>query len=369
MSAPQHQLAVTGVEPNQEWCSHVGQSSRPRATLESSGRYDLVTTSGTRPGRSRPVRHRAVTAPPQVAWSAPARASMRVLYCTDTYPPQINGVSIVTALSVAGLIRRGWECAVVGPRYPAATHALWDGEAGAEPPPGDGDEPAQRVPARLPRAQARGPRPGPGASADPALPAGPGPLRDGVHRSVGWGSEPRRRPACRSVSSYHTDFGRYAEAYGAPWLRRAVTAYLTRFHRRSRAGLHAVERDPPELVDRDLPDVEVWGRGVDTTTFHPRPPEPGSSATTLGMGSRFTFLYVGRLAPEKRVDFVMEAFRQASATVPRGVMHLDRRGDRAVRGRAQGGRAARRHLPRLSRSPHAACPTSTPTATRSRSRR
>jgi glycosyltransferase involved in cell wall biosynthesis len=40
------------------------------------------------------------------------------------------------------------------------------------------------------------------------------------------------------------------------------------------------------------------------------------------MGSRFTFLYVGRLAAEKRVDFVIEAFRQASAMVPRGVMHL-----------------------------------------------
>jgi hypothetical protein len=26
---------------------------------------------------------------------------MRVLYCTDTYPPQVNGVSVVTALSVA----------------------------------------------------------------------------------------------------------------------------------------------------------------------------------------------------------------------------------------------------------------------------
>ncbi len=35
------------------------------------------------------------------------------------------------------------------------------------------------------------------------------------------------------VSSYHTDFGRYAEAYGIPWLRRTITGYLTRFHRRS----------------------------------------------------------------------------------------------------------------------------------------
>ena len=31
---------------------------------------------------------------------------MRVLYCTDTYPPQMNGVSVVTAVSVDGLSRR-----------------------------------------------------------------------------------------------------------------------------------------------------------------------------------------------------------------------------------------------------------------------
>jgi glycosyltransferase involved in cell wall biosynthesis len=40
------------------------------------------------------------------------------------------------------------------------------------------------------------------------------------------------------------------------------------------------------------------------------------------MGSRFTFVYVGRLAAEKRVDVVVEAFRRASATIPAGVIHL-----------------------------------------------
>src|SRR5579864_462161 len=49
----------------------------------------------------------------------------RVLYCTDTYPPQVNGVSVVTALSVAGLMRRGWDVAVVAPRYPV--HQRTDG--------------------------------------------------------------------------------------------------------------------------------------------------------------------------------------------------------------------------------------------------
>jgi hypothetical protein len=59
---------------------------------------------------------------------------MRVLYCTDTYPPQVNGVSIVTSLSAAGLLRRGWECAVLAPRYPAETHAAWgDGDGETAP--------------------------------------------------------------------------------------------------------------------------------------------------------------------------------------------------------------------------------------------
>ena len=64
---------------------------------------------------------------------------MRVLYCTDTYPPQLNGVSIVTSLSVEGLARRGWECAVVAPRYPDATAAVW-GEQ-----PGNGGRPIEVV--------------------------------------------------------------------------------------------------------------------------------------------------------------------------------------------------------------------------------
>src|SRR5262249_49509290 len=109
------------------------------------------------------------------------------------------------------------------------------------------------------------------------------------------------------VSTYHTDFGRYAEAYGAPWLRRAVTCYLGRFHRRSRRVYTPSQVTGRALLALDLHDVEVWGRGVDTTVFHPGR-RTQSLRAELGMGSRFTFLYVGRLASEKRVDFVLEAF-------------------------------------------------------------
>ncbi|HKT59689.1 MAG TPA: glycosyltransferase family 1 protein [Gemmatimonadales bacterium] len=244
---------------------------------------------------------------------------MRVMYCTDTYPPQINGVSIVTALSVAGLSRRGWSCAVVAPRYPEDVQAKWSGEA--EP------DPAVEI-VSLP------------SVAVPGYPElrlglrGGGEIRRLVQRfqpdlvhcetefTIGrMGQRAASAANVPLVSTYHTDFGRYAEAYGAPWLRRTVTGYLRRFHRRSRRVYTPSQVTRRELLDLALSDVEVWGRGVDTSVFH-----PGRRSQTLraelGMGSRFTFLYVGRLASEKRVDFVLEAFRRASTMVPRGVMHL-----------------------------------------------
>jgi glycosyltransferase involved in cell wall biosynthesis len=244
---------------------------------------------------------------------------MRVLYCTDTYPPQINGVSIVTALSVAGLSRRGWTCTVVAPQYPA--------EAQARMTDGSDPDPAAEV-ASLPSVAV------PGYPELRLAVRGDGVVRRLIQRfkpdlihcetefTIGrMGQRAAAAAGLPIVSTYHTDFGRYAEAYGAPWLRRAVTSYLRRFHRRSLRVYTPSSVTRRELLDLDLADVEVWGRGVDTAVFH-----PGRRSQTLraelGMGSRFTFLYVGRLAAEKRVDFVLEAFRQASLTVPWGVMHL-----------------------------------------------
>ncbi len=62
---------------------------------------------------------------------------MRVLYCTDTYPPQLNGVSVVTSLSVEGLTRRGWECAVVAPQYPGGSMGEWRESTAFQGPPGE----------------------------------------------------------------------------------------------------------------------------------------------------------------------------------------------------------------------------------------
>jgi glycosyltransferase involved in cell wall biosynthesis len=123
------------------------------------------------------------------------------------------------------------------------------------------------------------------------------------------------------VSSYHTDFAKYADAYGSSWLRSAVSAYLGRFHRRSRRVFTPSTVSRQDLMSLNVRDVEVWGRGVDAELFHPGRRSQAMRAA-LGMGSSFTFLYVGRLAVEKRAEQILHAFRLASETLPRGVIHL-----------------------------------------------
>jgi glycosyltransferase involved in cell wall biosynthesis len=123
------------------------------------------------------------------------------------------------------------------------------------------------------------------------------------------------------VSSYHTDFARYADAYGKSWLRGTVSSYLGRFHRRSRRIYTPSTVSREDLMRLDVLDVEVWGRGVDAQLFHPGRRTPEMRAA-LGLGDRFTFLYVGRLAPEKRAEQIVDAFRIARELLPPDTIQL-----------------------------------------------
>ncbi len=245
---------------------------------------------------------------------------MRVLYCTDTYPPQINGVSIVTEVSVAGLTRSGWECAVAAPRYPAATHAARSRERDAEGEAGEVHSFASVPMPLYPEVRLARPRVADlGRLLDRFHP-------DLVHCETEFGigragKAAAERAGVPVVSSYHTDFARYTEAYGARWLKGMVSRYIARFHRSSRRVYTPSTVSRQDLLRLGLTDVEVWGRGVDTELFHPGRRAEALRAV-LGMGSRYTFLYVGRLASEKRSDQVLDAFRLASEMVPRGVIHL-----------------------------------------------
>lgn len=232
----------------------------------------------------------------------------RALFCTDTYPPQVNGVSVVTSLSVAGLLERGWQCAVVAPAYSSEDPDVF--QTSRENPAGEWRVALPNVPVpTYPDIRLALPMYGRVARAVQRL--APDIIHCATEFVIGrMGQIAARRAGIPYVSSYHTDFGRYTAAYGAPWLRGAVTSYLRRFHRRSRRVFTPSEPARQELLALGIDDVEVWGRGVDCQQFHPRR-RSTSLRASLGANDALLILHVGRLAAEKNVHVLLEAFRTA----------------------------------------------------------
>ncbi|MEP6492290.1 MAG: glycosyltransferase family 1 protein [bacterium] len=246
-----------------------------------------------------------------------ARRAPRVLYCTDTFPPQVNGVSIVTALSIAGLRARGWQCAVVAPKYPAVMprgpiqpahqlDGLFEVSSAAFPP-----YPDIRLAA-----------PSYGLVATAVRQFKPDIVHSATEFMIGrLGQIAASRAGILRLSSYHTDFSRYTEAYGMPWLRGSVSRYIARFHARSARVFTPSAPARDDLAALGVTDVEVWGRGVDVDAFSP---ERRSQAlrSAYGIDDSVVFLHVGRLAAEKGVERIVRAFNRARASLPAGAARL-----------------------------------------------
>jgi glycosyltransferase involved in cell wall biosynthesis len=107
------------------------------------------------------------------------------------------------------------------------------------------------------------------------------------------------------VASYHTDIPGYAERYGMPLLRDPLWAYLRWLHNRADLNLCPSDFTRQELESHDFERVRVWSHGVDAERFSPRHRrEDWRARLTGGHPDAPLLLYVGRLATEKRVDWI-----------------------------------------------------------------
>jgi glycosyltransferase involved in cell wall biosynthesis len=76
-----------------------------------------------------------------------------------------------------------------------------------------------------------------------------------------------------------------------------------------------------DLVRAGLDNVEVWGRGVDTKSFSPgRRSNPLRQA--YGVDNGVVLLHVGRLAAEKGIGTILDAFAIAREQLPARAVHL-----------------------------------------------
>jgi len=107
------------------------------------------------------------------------------------------------------------------------------------------------------------------------------------------------------VMSYHTDYGKYLKYHNLEFMRPFVESYLSWFYSFSCRTLVPSRCTYKELSQLGYHNLDIWSRGIDVSNFSPcfRNEE---LRNTLA-GGKFIFLYVGRLSAEKSLDILLYA--------------------------------------------------------------
>ncbi|HEY7029021.1 MAG TPA: glycosyltransferase family 1 protein, partial [Gemmatimonadales bacterium] len=232
---------------------------------------------------------------------------MRILFFSDTFLPEINGVTTVLATMRDGLLARGHEVRMVVPGYgtPSAN------ETGLRRIPGIPCPGYSAVRLSWPWGRGIG---GWSAEFSPEL------VHVATEGPIGlFGRAFALRHTLPLVTSFHTDFPRYAAHYLGKYATEPVRGYLRWFHGPALATQtpSAVTRDELHLMG--IPQAMVWGAAVDARGFTPSLRSEMRRAE-MGCADRVMVLHVGRLAVEKDPATLIESFRMAHAALGDGAV-------------------------------------------------
>jgi glycosyltransferase involved in cell wall biosynthesis len=238
--------------------------------------------------------------------------NLHIAVVTETWPPEINGVSLTTQRLVRGMLSRGHRVSLVRPRQgkhddggsqSIAAASLADDLSLADtlrvkgiPIPG---YPGLRfgLPAhRLLQRKWAADRP------DIVQVVTEGPLGAsavGAARALG----------LPIISEFHTNFHSYSQHYGWGWLTALIAGHLRRLHNRACLTLAPSEAMASALTHSGYRQVRVVSRGIDTKLFHPGRRSEVLRKSEWGVNDGDLVLaYVGRLAPEKNLALVFAAY-------------------------------------------------------------
>lgn len=249
--------------------------------------------------------------------AAVSPSSLRIALVTETWFPQVNGVSRSLEKLVESLVGCGDTVRLFIPRYPES--CLPSGVSATTfrsmPLP---FYPEVLLPFVTPATVAwelAGFRP------DVVHIATEGPLGQSALRAA-------LRLRLPVVSSYHTSFAQYLRLYGAGWLEGAAWRYLRCFHNATAATFCPAPSIRTQLIEKGFERVEIWSRGVNSAHFHPGKRD-SEIRRRLGIPENAIALACcGRLAAEKNIETLLAAFRQLPSTLP---VHLLLIGDGPLR--------------------------------------
>ncbi|GAX88868.1 glycosyltransferase family 4 protein [Effusibacillus lacus] len=128
------------------------------------------------------------------------------------------------------------------------------------------------------------------------------------------------------VASYHTNFDQYLDYYRLSFLKKMLWSYLNWFHSNCERTYCPSSATKEILEANGIPNVEIWSRGIDASRYQPQNRNPHIREKYGIDDSKLLLLYVGRMAPEKDIDILLESFHSLPQDVADRV-HLMMVGD------------------------------------------
>ena len=134
---------------------------------------------------------------------------------------------------------------------------------------------------------------------------------------LGWSALQAARVLKLPVTSdFRTNFHTYSRHYGVGWLRKPIVAYLRRFHNACAFTMVPTEALRADLQACGFERLRVVARGVDTALFDPARRDDELRRHWGAGPEDCVLLCVGRLAAEKNLGLLAQAFEEARARRP-----------------------------------------------------
>jgi len=228
---------------------------------------------------------------------------VRIAYVTETFPPEINGVSLTAERTLRHLRQAGHQVQLLRPRQP--------GEGRAD----NRDEwrtPGGPIPLypelRWGRCSVRDlhvrwRRHGAASMPDLVHVTTPGPLAWAALRAA-------RQAGIATSADFRTNFHSYSRHYGLGWFGPLVLGWLRRLHRLADATFVPTPEIAAQLQARGFERLQVLGRGVDADSFSPAWRDDWLRREWHARSTDRVLLYVGRLAAEKNVRLALATFEK-----------------------------------------------------------
>ncbi|MBB5997277.1 glycosyltransferase family 4 protein [Streptomonospora salina] len=224
---------------------------------------------------------------------------LRVAIVTESFLPQVNGVTNSVCRVAEHLRARGHEALILAPGAGPTSYAGF---------------PVVRLPSvPLPvyRSFALG-LPAPRLLTAALRAFAPDVVHLASPAVLGGAAVDAARPlALPTVAVYQTDLPGFAGRYGLPGAE-ALWPMLRRVHAAVDRTLVPSSATRAALAEHGFPRLGLWRRGVDAERFHPRHRDPALRRRLAPQGGVLVG-YVGRLSKDKRVDLLAHAARLRGA--------------------------------------------------------